>query len=287
VDAIVALPTEIFFRTGIGTYIWLLTNNKPESRKGKVQLINATGFWESIKNEGNKRRRISDDQIDDILKIYDSFEASDIVRIMDYKDFGYRRIKVQRPLRMVLKITDGSLEKLYAEKQWLKLTPEQQMAWNTYFEQHKGETLPYRWAEEQQVAAPQQNAAIGKVPKALITALTKSFGVNDADGVPVRNSKGELVADKDLTDHENVPLSESIQDYFTREVLPHVPDAWIDEGFTDDSHLGDGEVGKVGYEINFNRYFYKYEPPRPLETIDAELKQVEADIAALLAEVTE
>jgi type I restriction enzyme M protein len=206
---------------------------------------------------------------------------------MDYKDFGYRRIKVQRPLRMVLKITDGSLEKLYAEKQWLKLTPEQQMAWNTYFEQHKGETLPYRWAEEQQVAAPQQNAAIGKVPKALITALTKSFGVNDADGVPVRNSKGELVADKDLTDHENVPLSESIQDYFTREVLPHVPDAWIDEGFTDDSHLGDGEVGKVGYEINFNRYFYKYEPPRPLETIDAELKQVEADIAALLAEVTE
>lgn len=287
VDAIVALPTEIFFRTGIGTYIWLLTNNKPESRKGKVQLINATGFWESIKNEGNKRRRISDEQIDDILKIYDGFEPSDVVRIMDYKDFGYRRIKVQRPLRMVLKVTDESLEKLHNEKQWLKLAPEQQAAWNAYFEQHKGQTLPYRWAEEQQVTAPQQNAAIGKVPKALTTALTKSFGVSDADGVPVRNSKGELVADKELTDYENVPLSESIQDYFTREVLPHVPDAWIDESFTDDSHLGDGEVGKVGYEVNFNRYFYKYEPPRPLETIDAELKQVEADIAALLAEVTE
>ena len=123
--------------------------------------------------------------------------------------------------------------------------------------------------------------------KPFARALAAAFGQPDPEGESVTNTKGEIQPDKDLTDHENVPLHEDIQAYFEREVLPHVPDAWIDEKFTDDSKLGDGEVGKVGYEINFNRYFYKYEPPRPLEEIDAELKQVEADIAALLAEVTE
>lgn len=209
VEAIIALPTEIFFRTGIGTYLWILTNKKPKHRKGKVQLINATGLWTSIKNEGNKRRKISDEQIREIADIYAAAESGELSRMLDYRTFGYRRIRVLRPLR----------------------------------DEHGKAKLFDR----------------GK-------------------------DKGNPQPDKELTDYENVPLSEDVRDYLAREVTPHVPDAWLDETFRDEL---DGEIGRVGYEINFNRYFYKYVPPRKLDVIDAELKQVEAEIAALLGEVTE
>ena len=117
----------------------------------------------------------------------------------------------------------------------------------------------------------------------MITALINAFGHKDPKAEPVTDSNGELVPDTDLTDYENVPYLEDIDDYFAREVLPHVPDAWIDTGKTD---AKDGQVGIVGYEINFNRYFYIYQPPRALAEIDADLKAVEAEIAALLGEVT-
>jgi type I restriction enzyme M protein len=110
------------------------------------------------------------------------------------------------------------------------------------------------------------------------------LGVRDPASPPVLDDDGKPVPDADLTDFENVPLNEDVRDYLAREVLPHVPDAWLDESYRDEK---DGEIGRVGYEINFNRYFYRYIPPRPLETIDAELKAVEAEIAALLGEVTE
>ena len=209
VEAIIALPTEIFFRTGIGTYLWILSNKKPKHRKGKVQLINATGLWTSIKNEGNKRRKISDEQIREIADIYAAAESGELSRMLDYRTFGYRRIRVLRPLR----------------------------------DEHGKAKLFDR----------------GK-------------------------DKGNPQPDKELTDYENVPLSEDVRDYLAREVLPHVPDAWLDETFRDEL---DGEIGRVGYEINFNRYFYKYVPPRKLEVIDAELQQVESEIAVLLGEVTE
>ena len=130
----------------------------------------------------------------------------------------------------------------------------------------------------------QSTKEVGKVSKTFTKALINAFGARDPGGDPVRDADGKLVADSDLTDYENVPLLESVKDYFAREVLPHLPDAYIDESFRDDS---DGEVGRVGYEINFNRFFYKYVPPRKLHDIDAELKQVEAEIAELLGEVTE
>ena len=113
--------------------------------------------------------------------------------------------------------------------------------------------------------------------------MLSCFGERDANAQPVLDDKGSLQADSDLREFENVPLSQNIDDYFAREVLPHVPDAWIDTGKTD---AKDGQVGIVGYEINFNRYFYVYQPPRPLDEIDADLKAVEAEIAALLGEVT-
>lgn len=285
VEAIVALPTEIFFRTGIGTYLWILSNKKSESRKHQVQLINATSFWTPIKNEGNKRRIISDDQRRQIVEIYASAENGEHSRMLDYSKFGYRRIKVLRPLRMSLVIDDNGLAKLQQEKAWLKLAPEQQEIWLTALQQHMGATHLFGWAEtfadETMRFALDAGKAI-KAGKPFVKALANAFGQRDPQGEPVIDADGNIVADPDLTDYENVPLTEDIRDYLAREVLPHLPDAYIDESFRDDK---DNAIGRVGYEINFNRFFYKYVPPRKLHDIDAELKQVEAEIAALLAEV--
>jgi type I restriction enzyme M protein len=285
IDAIVALPTDIFFRTGIGTFLWIVTNKKAKERKGKVQLINATELHTPMrKAEGNKRREISDEQMDEILRIYDAFDDHDLNRIMDYKEFGYRRIRIMRPLRMALHVSQEGLDRLHNEKAWDKLDAKQQAAWDELFSGYFGTTKPYAWAEKIVQDEPLKNLRLGKVTKAFQNALIKSFGEKDPEGEPVTKRNGEIEPDKDLTDYEQVPLGTDIRDYFATEVLPHVSDAWIDETYTDDR---DGEIGKIGYEINFNRYFYKYEAPRPLRDIDADLKQIEAEIKEILDEVTE
>ena len=152
-------------------------------------------------------------------------------------------------------------------------------------QQHLGTTQLVGWAENFVDQTVRSALAAGKVIKAgktFVKALTNAFGVRDPNGEPVIDADGNVVSDPELTDYENVPLTEDIRDYLAREVLPHLPDAYIDETFLDDK---DKEIGRVGYEINFNRFFYKYVPPRKLHDIDAELKQVESEIAALLAEV--
>ena len=128
-----------------------------------------------------------------------------------------------------------------------------------------------------------QAANVKKLGKAAQKAVFACFGSKCAEAMPVKDIDGSIVADPDLRESENVPLDQDIHDYFKREVLPHATDAWIDENKCDEK---DGQVGIVGYEINFNRYFYQYQPPRKLEAIDAELKAVEAEIAELLKEVT-
>ncbi|WP_254955008.1 MULTISPECIES: class I SAM-dependent DNA methyltransferase [unclassified Cyanobium] len=194
VEAIIGLPTDMFYNTGISTYIWILSNRKPLERKGKVQLIDASSFWQKMrKSLGSKRKELSPEHIDEITRLFGSFEEAEnngkpISRIFRTEDFGYRTITVERPLR-----------------------------------DEAG------------------NVVLGQRGKA----------------------KGKPQADSSLRDTENVPLSEDVQTYFEREVLPHVSDAWIDH-----------EKTKVGYEIPFNRHFYVFTPPRPLEVIDAELKQV-------------
>ena len=284
VDAIVALPTEIFFRTGIGTYLWILSNKKPDHRKGKVQLLDATSFWTSIKNEGNKRRVISDTQREEILKIYADAQNSEHSRMVDYRTFGYRRIKVLRPLRMSLHFNEEGLERLRQDKSWGKLTLDQQSAWESLITANFDQIKPYEWAEEFVRDAKKVDSRVGNVNKTFVKTIIDSFGVRDPEGEEVRNSKGEIIPDSDLTDYENVPLGQDVNDYLAREVTQHVPDAYIDTDYRDKR---DHEIGVVGYEINFNRFFYKYVPPRKLEEIDAELKQVEGEIAALLGEVTE
>jgi type I restriction enzyme M protein len=283
VEAIVALPTEIFFRTGIGTYLWILSNKKAENRRHQVQLINATSLWTSIKNEGNKRRIISDDQMRQIVDVYSAAENGEISRMLDYRRFAYRRIRVLRPLRMSLHVNAETMALLMDEKAWAKLTPESQAAWKRVLKPHMDSTHAFGWAESIADEAAKKDVAIGKVGKPFVKALVNAFGVRDPEGDPVVDTEGNTVPDSDLTDYENVPFLENIRDYFAREVLPHVPDAWIDESYVDKKDKG---VGIVGYEINFNRFFYKYEAPPKLEDIDRELKRVEAEIAALLGEVT-
>ena len=200
---------------------------------------------------------------------------------MDYRDFGYRRIKIQRPLRLVIRIAEDGLGTLQISKAFAKLDPVEQNKWLDILRQHLGETHPYAWLVTLSDMA--RKAGLGKVSKPLAAALETAFGVRDPEA-PIVEIDGEQVPDKDLEDFESVPLDRSVDEYLAAEVLPHIPDAWIDASYTYDK---DGQIGKVGYEISFNRYFYKYAPPRDLHEIDAELKAVEKEIAALLDEVAE
>lgn len=285
VEAIIALPTEIFFRTGIGTYIWILSNKKPAHRKGKVQLINATGLFEPMrKSEGNKRRKVGDDQTRQIVEMYSTFEPSKQSLILDSQEFGYRRIRVLRPLRKKIVISPEGMAALAEEGAWERRTAYQQAEWTALFADAMGSDHDWHWIEAFAKNEAKRNDAVGKVDASLIKAFQKAFGAYDPNLDPIEDKKSNVIPDDDLTDFENVPLGTDIQDYLATEVLPHAHDAWIDDSFVDEQ---DGGIGVVGYEINFNRYFYEYQPPRDLSDIDAELKAVEAEIAGMLAEVTE
>ena len=203
VEAIIALPTDMFYNTGIATYVWILSNRKSANRKGTVQLIDASGMWQKMrKSLGSKRKELSDAHIEEITRIFGANEevgrdGKPISRIFNTEAFGYRTITVERPMR------DEAGQVVIATK--------------------------------------------GK-------------------------AKGQPVPDPALRDTENVPLTEDVEAYFAREVLPHAADAWLDH-----------EKTKIGYEIPFNRHFYVFTPPRPLAEIDAELKTVTDRILTMIA----
>lgn len=266
-EAIIALPNDLFYNTGIGTYIWVLSNHKDSVRKGQVQLIDATAMHAPMrKSLGSKRKFLSEEQIAEIAKLHEAGESGVNSKIFATTDFGYRRITVERPLRLRFSVTPDKLAAYQATKGADQAEE---------FAKVEGsfDNLPTFF----------KAAGIKKLGKAALKAALACFGERDAEAQPVLDDKGNVQADSDLRENENVPLNQPIDDYFAREVLPHVPDAWIDTSKTD---AKDGLVGIVGYEINFNRYFYIYQPPRALADIDADLKAVEAEIAALLGEVT-
>jgi hypothetical protein len=280
IDAIIALPTDIFFRTTLGTYIWLLTNNKPDARMGKVQLIDAASLHSPMrKSEGEKRRFVSDEQIHTIARLYSDFEDGENVRIVPYRDFGYRRIKVQRPLRMTIHVSDQTLDALVASKAFSKLSREEKSGWLTLLRKHLGQSHPHAWLASLHAAA--RNEGLGTVRKPLANALEDSLGMLDQKAPKALDEDGRPIPNNELDDFESVPLDQHIDDYMDAEVLPHVPDAWVDKNYIDDR---DGNVGKVGYEINFNRYFFNYESPRALQEIDEDLSAVEKKIFDLIQE---
>ena len=272
-ETIVALPEQMFYNTGIGTYIWILSNRKEARRVGKIQLIDARAEWKSMrKSLGDKRREITPESIDRILAQYDAFDETATSKIFQGREFGFSRLTVERPLRLRFQMTEENrfafverfphlhraIEKLAecfvdeAHDDWNEV-------WARCQKQLKG-TLP-AWS------APEKKA------------FREAFTVSHPDAAPViKNNRDPhpFEPDANLRDAENVPLGESISDFFAREVWPHVPDAWIDESKT-----------KVGYEINFNRHFYQPKIRESLEEIDLKLKKSEARIMKLLTGVTQ
>jgi len=275
-EAIIALPEQMFYNTGIGTYVWIVTNRKEKRRKGKIQLLDARAFYVPMRRSlGDKRRKIGEqedgrDQIAEIVRLYGQFRDGDMSKIFDNADFGYTRVTVERPLRLRYQMTVEDkarfldacphlLDDVQAIDKALGREP--QRDWNAVWA-HIGELLRTR---KSRWKAPEQKL------------FRSVFTQKDPEAEPVATGGHDesYEPDADLRDFENVPLKDGIDAYFEREVRPHVSDAWVDRS-----------KDKVGYEINFNRHFYKYTPPRPLKEIDAELKQAEEEIMRLLREVT-
>lgn len=279
VEAIIQLPGELFYNTGITTYLWILNTNKPAFRTNKVQLIDASSFKTSIKNLGNKRYEISPQQIDEIVRIFADFKESDFCKIVNYEDFGYRAVTIQRPLRKKLVITAESIEKLIASKAMQKLSDDEQQKLEAALEAHIGEEHAYHWAAD--FAADQKKSGL-KLGKPILSAMQKAFAVVDPDGEAVLDAKGNPVWDSELKQIENIPLGEDLDAYMKREVLPFVLDAVVDECVTDKR---DGQIGIVGYEVNFNKYFYKYCSPRSPELIAKEIMDLEWTTQSLMKEL--
>lgn len=293
-DCIVALPTDMFYNTGIATYVWVLSNHKPAERKGKVLLINATDLHSPMrKSLGSKRKYLPDDALQKIVSLYsrynlDELQGSGIAKVFNSTEFGYRRITVERPLKLAFYPHDADKRTaLQDEKAWQKLPETDQTAIIAALDAFDDSPLMNRETFRKKLAkhlAAQTDEI--KLPAPVFKLLCKHIGEHHDDADVCKyttgKDKGQPEPNPDRRDNENVPLGENIHDYFAREVLPHVPDAWIDLGKTDSK---DNEVGIVGYEIPFNRHFYQYQPPRPLAEIDADLDAVSREIMQLLAEV--
>ena len=278
-ETIVAMPNDMFFNTGIATYIWILSNNKPDHRKGKVQLINASNLGNSMrKSLGSKRKYLNEEQIVDIVKTYGDNSESKMSKIFDTTDFGFRRVTIERPLQLSFYTKDnGRLETLKSDNAFNKLKETVQTEILLALENMKSDyTDRNKFNKELQAKTPT------KLTASNLKLVQKHLSEHDENAVICKDSKGKPEASSDLRDYENIPLSENINTYFDKEVKPHVPTAWIDTKKTDDK---DGKIGIVGYEIPFNRHFYEYTPPRDLGEIDTELETLTKEIMVMLNEI--
>jgi type I restriction enzyme M protein len=286
-EAVVALPDQLFYNTGISTYFWIVSNRKSEERRGKVQLIDAREFFEKTRKAlGEKRKQISDDQIVEITRLYADFSEGEHVKIFPNEAFGYIRIIVERPLRAEWRPNEFSTQLANSEAEpWMK---DRETELNSALAKIEGSLLSAKKAE---VAIKR---AIPGLSSKEIKGLANIVQV-ESDQIVV-DTKGHPEPNPALRDYENVPLPSravkwavdvtarlesdeyraAVDQYVTSQVLPYVKDAWIDYDKT-----------KLGYEFPLTRYFYRYVPPRQLAEIDAGIKALEAEIQALLGEVTE
>ncbi len=291
-EAIVALPDQLFYNTGISTYIWVLTNRKHEQRQGKVQLIDAREYFQKMrKSLGEKRKEISTEQIAEITRIYGDFTESDQSKIFPNEAFGFMRITVDRPLKLRWEINDETLTATFEAKALAKLPEETQTALRELLADEQGA----QFGLQRELSGHFKDAMrVLELPATAQKALWSALAVRDEDAPVITDREGAPEPDPELRDNENVPLPPvpvtfeedpagrlerveyrtAIDDYMRDEVLPYVPDAWVDHSRT-----------KLGYEIPLTRHFYKYMPPRPLEEIDAEIRELEGEIQGLLDEV--
>ena len=312
-EALIALPEQLFYNTGIATYVWVVTNRKTPARRSKVQLIDATGFWVPMrKSLGDKRRELPLERAQDIVRILAAFrdgetrkvtkdgkeEEAVVSRIFPTTHFGFRKITVERPLRLSFQSSPERIARLDEEKGFQALAQSKKKSAAAAKEQAGGRALqdairallrglPNSLVKDRAEFGRLLDAATRKaglkLPAPAGKAILSALSERDESAAIGRDEDGNAEPDPELRDTESVPLAEGVDAFFDREVKPHVPDAWIDTGKRDPK---DGQVGLVGYEINFNRYFYRYAPPRPLEEIAADIRAVETDIVRMLAEVT-
>jgi type I restriction enzyme M protein len=273
VEAIIALPTDMFYNTGIATYIWILDNDKAIERKGKVQLVDSTKMYEKMrKNLGSKRKEVSAQNLKDIVKTYASFEESETSKIFKNADFGYRQITVERPLRLAFQIDAEAIENAMINKAVLKLSEDERNKLTAALTKLDSEYAS-RTHFLNTLASEAANQGL-KLSAPLAKVLVGEFSFRSDEAEICLDAKGKIEPDSDARDTENVPLEEDFAEYFAREVVPFAPDAWID-----------GTKEKIGYEIPFTRHFYKYVPPRDLQEIDSELNVLVSEIQILLSEI--
>lgn len=280
-EAVIGLPHDLFYNTGIATYIWLLSNNKVESRRGRVQLIDARDlFTKRRKPLGFKRVDIGDDDAAQIVSIYAGQSESDRSKWFSNRDFGYQKVPTQRPRRARASAGPDAAERLRALESWnadAAVTTRADDPDQVLRDVEKAiRTLPESGADFKTLLSSLQGleswtALLKKGREAVTDALT----VDDPSAPPLLTPKGKAVPDPRLKGVEIVPLGGDIDEHMSTQVHPYAPDAWAEK-----------KKVKVGYEIPFTEVFYTYEPPPPLEEIDAELKELESEILELLTEVT-
>jgi len=296
-EALIALPEQLFYNTGIATYVWVVTNRKAAARRGKVQLVDATSFWVPMrKSLGDKRREIPLERARDILRILGDFKDGDtrqvtVSRIFPTTHFGFRKITVERPLRLNFQASPERIARFEEEKGFLALAQSKKKGAAGAKEQAEGRALrdairklvralPGTLIKDRNEFERALDGAARKsgleLPAPARKAIVSALSERDETAAICRDKDSQSEPDPELRDTESVPLAESIETFFEREVKPHVPDAWIDTSKRDQK---DGQVGLVGYEINFNRYFYRYSPPRPLEEIECSELRTNRSIA--------
>ena len=324
-EALIALPEQLFYNTGIATYVWLLTNRKSPERKGTVQLIDATAFWSPMRRSlGNKRREIPAEKAQEVLKLLESRkdgetreleqgeddEKTVVSRIFPTSQFGFRKITVERPLRLNFQASADRVVRLNGQKAFQNLAKSRKRGDAGAAEEAEGRArqeaivvmlrlLPETLHKNREAFLAELTAAAKKadlkLPAPIKKAILSSLSQRDETASICRDKDGRSEPDPELRDIERVPLAEgndpvdgdgvpsSVHKFFEREVTPHVPDAWIDKSKCDSK---DGYVGHVGYEINFNRYFYRYKPPRSLSEIETDIQSIERDIVKMMEKMS-
>jgi type I restriction enzyme M protein len=281
-EAIVGLPENLFYNTGIRTYIWVLSNRKPAEREGKVQLIDALELYDEMDESlGDKRHYLTGEQIDEIAGLFGDLEANGRSKIVDNAEFGYRRIVIDQPLRLSFRATAERIDSLDDERAFTNRDEEIQ---ERVKEALSGLDPEKVWMDREEFlndAELQLNMAGLDLRDSVYNAIERALGERNPEAEICRKSNGDPEHDTDRREKERVPLSTDPREYFEREVAPHLENAWINESskYHDDQ---DGELGVVGYEINFDRHFYEYEPPRQPKEINEDIEQITSEITSLL-----